>query len=83
MKLRLAKKICKAMAQNDYTGGKQYTGWQKNQAVDRVQKTKSSKDAHKFFDALMRELGVEGRAEVLAGTGATDMAFSLLMRENW
>lgn len=83
MKLRLAKKICKAMAQNDYSGGKQYTGWQQKQAVDRVERTKSCRLANDFMNGLFRTLGVEGRAEVLAGTGATGMAFGLLMREEW
>lgn len=80
MKLRVAKKIVKAIdgaRQSAYSDGK------KLKALDRLDRCKDFKNADAFWHQLMRRLGVEGRAEVLAGTGAMDMAFGLLMREEW
>lgn len=81
MKLRIAKKICKAMTEGD--GGLRYSAQQHQQAANRFCGMKSSKMAEKFWNQVMNEIGVEGRAEVLAGSGAPGMAFELLMREEW
>jgi hypothetical protein len=77
MKLRLAKKICSNIEPFRYSEGI------KEKAHSRMERTKSSKEAARFWHSLMNRLGVEGRAEVLTRTGATDLAFGLLMREEW
>lgn len=79
MKLRIAKKI---MA-NIVAGCCHYSEAQLRAAVQRFERTKTSKDADVFWDSLMRVLGVEGRAEMLAHSGAPGTAFDLLMRADW
>lgn len=83
MKLRLARKICKAIVAEE---AGRYTGAQRWRASNRNERTRSSRLAAEFWHKLMTEFGVRGRAELLAGTGAAGMAFDLLMRtpeEKW
>lgn len=82
MKLRTAKKIMKESSE-DGSGKMTYTGGQLHRALQRYERCKSHKLATEFWNATMERLGVEGRAEVLAGSGAPGMAFELLMREEW
>ncbi len=76
MRLRTAKKICKAMENGDDAC---YTVQQRWRAVNRMDRTKSSRDADRIWHDMMVALGVRGRAEVLAKK-APAMAFGLLMR---
>ena len=82
MKLRTAKKIMKQSSE-DGNGKSTYTGGQLHRALQRYERCKSHKLANAFWHTAMRRLGVEGRAEVLAGCGAPGKAFNLLMREEW
>ena len=79
MKLRTARKIVKAVA-DDSPRKAAYNGRQVNAALDRVGRTGSNKGAQQFWDQLMDDLGVLGRAKVLADCGAPAMALGLLMR---
>ena len=83
MNLRIAKKICKKIANMDIGESSPYSEEQIQTALNRIERTKSQKDATQFWNHLMVDLGVEGRAEVLADIGAPGMAFDLLMREEW
>lgn len=78
MKLRTARKIVKAVGTPDEA---RYTGFQIGRAQDRVERTASVRETHRFWHALMRELGVNGRVQILARTGAPGMAFDLYMRQ--
>ena len=78
MKLRLARKIAKTIGTPDC----RYSEGMQEKALDRLDKCKSEKALHDFWNGLMDELGVEGRAKVLAGSGAPGMAFNLLMRSD-
>lgn len=83
MKLRTARKIVKAVGT---VRASAYTDGQLNVALGRVARTKEQRRAEEFWDQLMDDLGVLGRAKVLAGSGAPGMAFDLLMRtpvEEW
>ena len=75
MKLRLARKIAKTIGKES-----RYSEGLQNKALDRLAKTKEEREANGFWHATMDLLGVRGRAEVLAGSGAPAMAFDLLMR---
>lgn len=75
MKLRLAKKIAKTIGKES-----RYSDGLQNKALNRLAKTKEERQANAFWHATMAYLGVKGRAEVLAGCGASAMAFDLLMR---
>lgn len=79
MKLRIAKKICKSMA-GESKNKSHYSLDQKEQAVNRTERTKSSREANEYWHALMRSLGPEGRADVVKSWSPGD-AFKLLMRE--
>ena len=78
MKLRLARKIAKAIGTPDC----RYSEGQQEKALDRIDKCKSEKALYHFWNGLMVDLGVSGRAKVLAGCGAPGMAFDLLMRSD-
>jgi hypothetical protein len=83
MKLRTAKKIMTAVGTPRETA---YTDDQIGRAVDRYERTRSAREANRFWFAFLDDIGVSGRAEVLAGSGAPGMAFDLLMRtseEEW
>ena len=80
MRLRVAKKIMKAIGTPRQSA---YNGWQIEKAFRVCERTQSSKQANDFWHNLMIELGVEGRAKLLDGSGAKGMAFELLMREEW
>lgn len=64
MKLRTAKKICKAIGT---PGDGRYTGWQKLQAANRMDRTKSARRAEAMWHSLMVVLGPDGRKELAAG----------------
>jgi hypothetical protein len=83
MKLRVAKKIVAAVG-TPRDGA--YTLAQHWRAINRVERCRTAKRADEFFAAFMDAIGVGGRAKVLAGCGAPDMAVGLLMRtpvEEW
>lgn len=61
MKLRLAKKICKAITEDR---GDRYTAWQQWKAVNRIDRTKSAKAAESLWCEVMELMGPEGRAEM-------------------
>ena len=76
VKLRIAKKILAAVGtarETAYTGGQLHRAWQ------RVERTKEQRAANEYWHYIMREIGVKGRAAVLA-KHAPGMAFQLLMR---
>jgi hypothetical protein len=77
MKLRIAVKITAAIGTDRESA---YTGAQKWKAMNRVDRTRSSREAEAGWNGLMRWLGPVGRAKVLAGTGAPAKAIDLLMR---
>ena len=52
MKLRIAKKICKAMTEDGYSGLR-HTAQQQQAAANRYCKMKSSKQGDKFWNQLM------------------------------
>lgn len=78
MKLRTAKKIIKAVGTPDES---RYSGFQIQCAHARTERTRSAREATRFWYALMDQIGLEGRARVLARTGEPAMAFNLLMRQ--
>jgi hypothetical protein len=78
VKLRIARKILKAVGTPDEA---RYSRHQIGRAFTRVERTRSARQSHRSFCALMDHLGVDGRAQVLARSGATGMAFDLLMRQ--
>jgi hypothetical protein len=78
MKLRIARKILKTVGTPDQA---RYSDHQIGRANRRMARTRSAKEADRFWFALMDHLGVEGRANVLVRSGASGMAFDLLMRE--
>jgi hypothetical protein len=78
VKLRIAKKILKAVGTPDEA---RYSDYQIGRANRRMARTRSAKEADRFWFALMDHLGVDGRAKLLARCGAPGMAFDLLMRE--
>jgi len=80
MKLRIANKILKA---SETESKLHHSDEQLQAAINRYEKTLTHKEANEFWDYMMTKLGVEGRAEVLAGSGAPGMAFNLLMREGY
>jgi hypothetical protein len=78
VKLRIARKIIKAVGTPDEA---RYSRHQIGRAFTRTERTKSARQSHRYFCALMDHLGVEGRANVLVRSGAPGMAFDLLMRQ--
>jgi hypothetical protein len=78
VKLRIARKIMKAVGTPDES---RYSNSQVGRANRRMARTRSAKEEVRYFITLMDHLGVDGRAEVLARSGAPGMAFDLLMRE--
>lgn len=78
MKLRVARKILKAVGTPDES---RYSNQQIGRAELRVSRTRSAREDERFWFALMDRIGVEGRAELLARSGAPGRAFDLLMRE--
>jgi hypothetical protein len=78
VKLRIARKILKAVGTPDQA---RYSDHQVGRANRRMARTRSAKEADRFWFALMDRIGVDGRAEVLARSGAPGMAFDLLMRQ--
>jgi hypothetical protein len=83
MRLRIAKKIVKAVGTPRESA---YSPAQLDRALNRIDRTRDSRESNRFWHALMTELGPAGRAKVLAGSGAPAMAFDLLMRtpvEEW
>jgi len=77
MKLRIARKLVKAVGTSREQA---YSPAQLERALNRVERTRDSRESNRFWHALMLELGPVGRAKVLAGSGAPGMAFDLLMR---
>jgi hypothetical protein len=75
--LRTSRKIVKAIQEGR---ADRYTQLQSTRAMNRVERTASAKASQRFWMGLMDRIGVSGRAEVLAKTGAPSMAFDLLMR---
>lgn len=83
MKFRIAKKIHKAIGTDREFC---YSPHQKHQAIERMERLKSSKENQQFWNALMTDLGVLGRAQLLTNSGRPEMAFDILMRtpeEKW
>lgn len=83
MKLRIAKKIVKAVGTPRESA---YSGKQLTQALNRMERTKSYRADRDFFFEVCRMLGPVGRAKVLAGSGAPGMALDVLMgtpEEEW
>lgn len=77
MKLRLAKKIVKAIGTPRESA---YSERQKDLALNRMERTESYRRDRDFFYEVLDRLGPLGRAHVLARTGRPDMALDLLMR---
>ena len=77
MRLRTAKKILKSVGT---VRGRCYSGRQIRLSLARMERTKSARFDKEYWQKLMLSLGVRGRVEVLAGSGAPGMAFGLLMR---
>jgi hypothetical protein len=78
VKLRIARKILKAVGTPDQA---RYSDHQVGRANRRMARTRSAKEEVRFFIALMDPIGMDGRAEVLARSEAPGMAFDLLMRQ--
>ena len=79
MKLRIAKKII----ENVKLACCRYSAQQIQAACNRVERTRSSKQATASWNQFMDDLGVPGRAKLLMSMGAPGLAFELLMREDW
>lgn len=77
MRLRTAMKIRNAI---DTPRESAYSRAQLNRALARFDRTRSAREDHDFFWALMRRLGPPGRAHLLARLGKPGMALDLLMR---
>lgn len=84
MKLRLAKKIVKAVGTPRESA---YTQRQINAALERLEGTRESREANECWNAMMEYLGPLGRADILRDSfHAPADAFALLMRtpeEEW
>ena len=76
MKYRIAKKIWNAIGTVREAA---YTTGQKNRAIERYCRTRSSKRDDAFWDGLMRWLGPEGRADLVKDWDA-GKALDILMR---
>lgn len=63
MKLRLANKIMNAVGTTRQSA---YTEGQIRRANARYSRTRSSREAEAFWNATMRAIGVEGRAQIVA-----------------
>ncbi len=76
MKLRIAKKIIKAVNTKDEH---RYSGFQLTKALERLAKTHSYKQNNKFFEALCNTLTIDQRIKALLALDGEAEAFKLMM----
>lgn len=77
MKLRIARKLVKAIGTDREFA---YTGAQLNKALDRIERTRRSRENRAFVYAMLDRMGPLGRADLLMRLGAAGQAFDVLMR---
>jgi hypothetical protein len=78
MKLRIARKILKAVGTPRETA---YSQFQIDKAFRRCARTESERSANRLFHALMVEIGLEGRVEILRRK-SPGLAFQAMMEDS-
>ncbi len=78
MKLRVAKKVHENVSRG---AEDRYRSDTIDRAIAIYDRLPTTKLTNEYWDWLMKSIGIEGRAKLLAGWGQTGAAFDLLMRE--